>query len=122
MDIFMLPGAKPYFDSARGHCKLDAADRDVLFADCSAPDRVFRRELFYPGWTATREGRDLPMVEHLDLYQAVDLPAGKSEVRFSYAPPHVGWAWLASLLGIAALAWAWLRRGQPSAASGRSAT
>jgi hypothetical protein len=28
---------------------------------------------------------------------------GKSELRFSYAPPHIGWAWLLSLAALLVL-------------------
>jgi hypothetical protein len=100
LDIYELLNAKPYFESATGQCKLAAPSRSLVVADCAAPDRLVRRELFFPGWTATVAGRDAPIEEHLDLYQSVMLPAGRSEVRFDYAPRHVGWAWLACLLGL----------------------
>lgn len=122
LDIYELAGAKPYFDTAGGNCKLEAAERNVVTADCKAPERLFRRELFHPGWSAKSGRGDLRVTEHLDLYQSVQLPAGRSEVRFDYSPPHVGWAWLAALLGLAALAWHALMRARRSALRNRSAT
>jgi hypothetical protein len=108
-DIYLLANAKPYFDAAGKRCRLEASGRNAVIADCDAPDRVFRRELFHPGWTAASGGKELPIREHLDLYQSVELPAGRHEVRFSYAPPHIAWAWLASLVGLIALGIHWLR-------------
>jgi hypothetical protein len=102
LDIYELVNAKPYFESAGGHCRLETPYRSQVMADCDAPDRLVRRELFFPGWTATIGEADAPVLEYLDLYQSVMLPAGRSEVRFSYAPPHVGWAWLASFAGFLA--------------------
>ena len=109
-DIYELPSPKPYFDTANKRCKLEGIERNVVIADCMGPDRVFRRELFHPGWTATSGGKELQLREHLDLYQSIELPAGRHEVRFSYAPPHIAWAWLASLLGLASAASLFFRR------------
>lgn len=100
MDIYELPGAKPYFDTIKGNCTLQAPDRDRVSVDCPAEDHLFRRELFHPGWTATVSGAPTPVEEHLDLYQAVKVPAGKSEIRFDYAPRHITGAWLVALLGL----------------------
>jgi len=100
MDIYELLGAKQYFDSVGAHCTFSATHRDTVLADCSEPDRVVRRELFYPGWSATLGGAPVAIEEHLDLFQSVKVPAGKSEIRFSYAPHHIGWAWLAALAGL----------------------
>lgn len=122
LDIYELPGAKPYFDSVAGKCRFEAAQRNAVVADCDAPERIFRRELFDPGWTATVGGREVTVQEHLGLFQGVELPAGRSEVRFDYAPRHIGWAWLAMLAGLLALATQLLRRVRRSEPRSRSAT
>lgn len=123
LDVYELPGVKPYFESKAGQCTLETPYRSQVIADCKAPDRLVRRELFFPGWTATVGGVDAPVEEHLDLYQSVMLPAGRSEVRFDYAPRHIGWAWLACLLGfVAAFGPAIVRRVRRSARRNRSAT
>jgi uncharacterized membrane protein YfhO len=59
--------------------------------------------LFSPGWIATVNGREALIAEHRDLFQSIELPAGKSDVRYRYAPPHVAWAWLAAFIGLLAL-------------------
>ena len=45
-----------------------------------------------------------------ELFQRVELPAGRSEVRFAYAPPGIGWAWLSAALALAALLLPYRRR------------
>lgn len=122
MGIFELPAPKPYYESLGGHCRIEGLDRTQVIADCSREDVLVRRELYFPGWESTVGGRPAPIAEHGRLFQSIALPAGRSEVRFSYAPPHVGWAWLAALGGLLAFAWPGLRRARRSAPRSRSAT
>jgi len=72
--------------------------------ECDQPATLVRRELYFPGWTATVNGAPAAITARDEIFQAVQLPKGTSEVRFRYAPPHIGWAWLAMWLGLAALA------------------
>ncbi|MEE3626674.1 hypothetical protein UCD39_22305 [Nitrospirillum sp. BR 11752] len=99
MDIVELPGARPYF-TAEG-CQLAPISRDSVAADCSAPATLTRLELFMPGWTATVNGAARPVGREGPLFQTVDLPAGRSEVRFQYQPPHIAWGYAAFLAGLA---------------------
>jgi len=122
MTIYELPGPKPYFESENGRCQVRVADRANVETTCSGPDRLVRRELLFPGWSARINGGEAPVQAYRELFQSIDLPAGTSTIRFSYAPPHVGWAWLAMAIAVAALAAPLARRVRPSAASGRSAS
>ena len=56
-----------------------------------------------PPYDEDLDGEDAPIAEHGKLFQQVALPAGRYEVRFDYAPPHIGWAWLLAALGAIAL-------------------
>jgi hypothetical protein len=103
MTIYELPGHAPYFEALGAKCRIDEAKRTSATVTCDAPAQLVRRELFFPGWSATVGGKEVEIAEHGELFQQIALPFGKSEVRFSYAPPHIGWAWLASALGAAAL-------------------
>jgi hypothetical protein len=102
--IFELPRPSPYFEDAAGRCRIEVRERTSATAQCDAPSSLLRRELFYPGWTATVNGVESPITASDGVFQAIALPQGSSEVRFRYAPPHIGWAWLAAALGLAALA------------------
>ncbi|MEA1650109.1 hypothetical protein UAJ10_13950 [Nitrospirillum sp. BR 11164] len=98
MDIVELPGARPYF-TADG-CQLTPDSREAVTADCPAPAALTRLELFMPGWTATLNGATATVGQDGPLFQKVDLPAGRSDVRFHYRPPHMGWGYAAFLVGL----------------------
>jgi hypothetical protein len=103
MSIYELPHPSSYFESEGARCRISSDDRAHLTAECSAPDRLVRRELFFPGWTARVNENEVPIALHRDLFQSIELPSGRSQVHFDYAPPHVTWAWLVALAGALAL-------------------
>lgn len=105
LDIFELPRPRAYLEDSAGRCVIEAKERRAATTRCDSPSTLVRRELFYPGWSATVNGVDTPVTVHDGVFQAIALPAGSSEIRFRYAPAYIGWAWLASALGLAALLW-----------------
>lgn len=100
--IYELAHPAPYFE-ASGPCDVRATDRLRVQVSCRQPARLIRRELYFPGWTATINGQSAPISPHEGLFQAIDVPDGRAEIRYSYAPPGAGWAWAACLAGIVAL-------------------
>jgi hypothetical protein len=98
MRIFELPSPAPYFNAPAG-CMLTPKDRNLVLAQCDAPSKLSRLELFMPGWRATVNGADAPVARTGEIFQAVDLPAGHSEIRFAFLPMHMKWAYLAFVLG-----------------------
>jgi hypothetical protein len=103
IEAYELPGHSPYFEPLGSKCRIDEAKRTSAIITCDGSATLVRRELFFPGWTATVGGKETLILEHKGLFQEIALPAGRSDVRFSYAPPHIGWAWLAAALGAGAL-------------------
>jgi hypothetical protein len=101
LTIFELPRPSAYFE-ARG-CQVEPLHRTSVRVDCEAPSALIRRELYFPGWAAAVNGAPATIEPHGPLFQQVALAKGKNEVHFSYAPPHISWAWLAAALGFAAL-------------------
>ncbi len=101
-DIFELPKAAPYFQVANGGCKVVIESRSSVKTSCQTPDTLIRRELFYPGWRATVNGR-ITELRAVSIFQALDLPAGQSLVEFQYRPTHLTSASAAGLLGLVML-------------------
>ncbi len=92
-----LPNPAPYFEASG--CTLRTIGRTRVRANCPTPARLIRRELFFPGWRARVNGKHVPISQFGDLFQTIDLPAGRSDVRFAFAPPGILWAWIAASLG-----------------------
>ena len=101
VEIFELPDAAPYLEAEGGPCRLQIASREALRADCDAAATLIRREFTYDGWRATVNGRATAVRPVDGLFQSIDLPAGESEIRFAFAPPHIGWTLLPFVLGLA---------------------
>jgi hypothetical protein len=99
MNIYQLPAPKPYFETPGSSCVLQPQSRTSVIADCAMAAVLVRRELFFPGWEASNNGKPTPIVQYDGLFQSINLPAGHSTVAYRYAPTHIKWAWL--LTGLA---------------------
>lgn len=115
MTIYALPDPAPYYQTLGGSCTLGRATLDHVFAQCLTTSHLVRRELYFPGWTVTINGKRTLLRPYHGIFQTIPLPKGLDHVRFSYSPPHERWAWLVAALslgtwtlGIATSAW---RRG-----------
>lgn len=105
LKIYRLPNSAPYFDVVSGSCKkVVPVDRTVVSIDCRTSGVLVRRELFFPGWAATNNGRPTLIAPYSRIFQSVPLRAGSNLIRFSYAPPRIRFAWLAMAIGAALLA------------------
>ncbi len=116
VDIFELPDPAPYF-SAGPSCALAGAGRLDVTATCNGPATLLRRELAFPGWRASLDGRPAK-VGREGIFQTVALPAGRSVVRFRYAPPFIGAAYAAAGAGVLWVLLAWV--GVPVVTCGRA--
>lgn len=100
-DIYQLPTTGTYF-AAQG-CTLEFSNKDEVSAQCAQATTLTRLEVMMPGWTAEVNGRSTAVNPIEDTFQSVALPAGKSDVTFSFAPPHIELAWLATFLSLIVL-------------------
>jgi len=100
-DIWELADPTPFYSVLSGSCRLDPISYDQLRATCATPSSVVRSELAEPGWTATANGHPVALTRTGPLFDAVHLPAGTSEVTFSYLPPHMELATAALAAGLA---------------------
>jgi hypothetical protein len=100
VDIVRLPATAPYYTASDPRCRVRGSEADRVKVTCPAPATVTRRELYMPGWTATVNGRGVPVHEAMHLVQSVPVPAGRSTVTFAFAPRGTLLAAVVFLAGI----------------------
>ena len=98
--IYQLANALPYASSTGTDCKLNIISRQEMRSSCTAQASLIRRELYFPGWTATVNGAPAEVLRS-GLFQSIALPKGEADIRFSYAPPHIVLAYMLALSALA---------------------
>lgn len=92
--------------------------RIELTVDSEADGYLILTDAHYPGWRATVNGSDTPVLRANIMFRAVAVPAGRSEVIFSYEPAWLPGALIlgavAWLVWLAGVAWLWLKSNQSS--------
>jgi hypothetical protein len=80
------PGPRQGFTPARR--AEDTPNRVVLEFETTAPGYLVLADTWYPGWSATLDGRPAPVLPADVAFRAVAVPgAGKHRVVFRYFPP-----------------------------------
>lgn len=111
VQIYRLPNPTPLFRSPTPGCRVLSYSLSSAKVSCAAPGTLVYGELSMPGWTATVDGRGAPISTVSGTFQSVRVPAGVSEVAFSFAPPHTNLAVAAFAVSALALIGAlWSRR------------
>jgi hypothetical protein len=85
-------------DGTRARVVEDSGERLVVELPPQAAGRLVLADTWYPGWTATAGGRELPVLRYRGALRAVELPSGSSRVVFEYRP-----RWLVPALLVTAL-------------------
>ncbi len=86
-----LEGPAPPISAARGAAGnatlvSDTPDRVVARVQTEAPSLLVLTDNYAPGWKASIGGRSLEILPAYNCFRAVVVPAGNSEVIFSYEP------------------------------------
>jgi len=98
--IFALPHPVAMY-TATG-CTVVHSSLDGVTISCPKAETLVRRELSMPGWTATVNGRAVPLTLS-SPYQQVPIPAGTSTVNYNFTPPHERLGFVVFFLSLAAL-------------------
>ena len=104
--VYLEDGAAP-LDSGvpAGTVALARPGPDELIATVES-DReaiLLLGEVAYPGWRATIDGRDAPVLTADYTFRAVRVPAGRHEVRLVFDPPFWRLGWLVAAVTAAAI-------------------
>ncbi|MBI4375014.1 MAG: YfhO family protein [Elusimicrobia bacterium] len=107
-----IPGSPPAQEAGSGQLTLRMQEYDAhrvsLSVDSPRPGFVWLADSWFPGWTASLNGRPARILRAWLTFRAVAVPAGKSSLVFSYRP-RLLWVGAAASLALCAL-WLWLLR------------
>ena len=102
-DIWQDDHAAPYY-TTEAPCTITEQTMTEVALDCQMATTLTRRQVLTPGWTATINGHDVPLVDKPEqLFQTVSVPAGRSKIAYSYLPKYFVPASIASLAVVALL-------------------
>ena len=85
-------------------CALPISNRVVIETTSKSGGRLILTDLMYPGWNVFIDGEPAKAITHERMYRAVDLPAGRHQVVWSYQPASVYWGAAISLIALLLLA------------------
>jgi hypothetical protein len=66
-----------------------ANQTDLRLTDLPGPRVLLFVDSFYPGWKATVNGKEVPLLAANNAFKAVIVPAGSSELRFTFSSTRV---------------------------------
>jgi hypothetical protein len=115
--VFELRDPQPAYRWEQTHVSAASIERIVwtperreFLVKSSTSGRFILVEQFFPGWSATLDGRPVEIERAEDVFQAVQMPAGEHRIRFEYRPRAVLVGAAVSLLSLAGLCAAARRR------------
>ena len=78
-------------DSIAGNVKLTSYEADEAKYEVESKNGglVVFSEVYYPGWTATIDGKDTEVGRANYVLRAINVPAGKHEVVFTFKPKTI---------------------------------
>jgi hypothetical protein len=91
---------------AAGEARIvrDEPEHVTIEADATAPGVLVLADTWFPGWTATVDGRDAEIAKVDYVHRGVPLTAGRHVVDFRYRPLSWTIGWITSLLTLLGLA------------------
>jgi hypothetical protein len=96
-------GAAPSGVPGTARVTHDGAERVAVDTRADRPTMLVLTDSWFPGWTATVDGRSVS-VERVDyVIRGVPVPAGAHRVEFRYEPASVRIGWVTSALALAAI-------------------
>jgi uncharacterized membrane protein YfhO len=83
---------------------VKTGERVVLEANLKCRGMVIDSDTFFPGWTATIDGKSAPLYEAYGFLRGVVVEAGAHRIEMRYRPQSVYWGGAFTALGLAGAA------------------
>ncbi|HWE70115.1 MAG TPA: hypothetical protein VG205_07115 [Acidimicrobiales bacterium] len=88
-------------------CSVTGQGFDQATVHCSRPSVLLRQVEYIPGWSASVNGRAVPVSQvpfgPPGIFQEIAVPAGTSTVQFTFLPPYETPAFVAAFLALVAI-------------------
>ena len=84
---------------------VDEASQLLLAVQSPAPGYLLLNDSWYPGWEATVNGQPASVLRANLMFRAVQIPAGHSQVEFSYQPKSLTAGFWVTGLSVTILFW-----------------
>jgi len=96
------PGSTPAVDGSDGTAAYrEASPEDVrIEAEASVPSILLVRNAWDEGWSATLDGRSVPVLRTDGFLQGIALAPGRHDIRLTYREPAIGTG-----LALSGIAW-----------------
>jgi hypothetical protein len=100
---------------------IDIAERKPNYlkyeSKSSGPGLAVFSEIFYPGWIATIDGKEMPILRANYILRALEVPAGTHTIEFRFEPKAytvgnkvtMASSWLALFILLGAIGWSFKR-------------
>jgi len=79
-------------------------DRIRLVAESTQPALLVLLDRWYPGWHATVNGIQVPILRANGVFRAVEIPGGQADVEFRFAPGSLNLGGILSVFGLVGFA------------------
>jgi hypothetical protein len=86
------------------------SNRVTMRADMRCRGMVVLADTFYPGWVATVDGKEVPILETYGAIRGIVVEAGRHEIEWKFKPMTVFAGAAMTLCGFVLAAFAWRRR------------
>lgn len=114
--IYEMPAPRAFFSTSSSSCTVTSSTASAATVSCpKGATTLVRTELYMAGWHAYVNGQPVTITKSDGAYQSIPVPAGTSNVTFSFLPPHEKDAIVAALLAALFLVYAWVRERLPAA-------
>ncbi len=103
-------------DGTPGRAVIDSYTDQHVQIEAEGPGTLVLADSWYPGWVATVDGSETPILRADLLFRAVDIPAGRHHVTFDFDPGTPGdllWPAAGALMGALGMAAFGLGRRSP---------